>query len=631
MSLSYFKNLESKMENQLKRNKNWVKDLFKACWGVINFTRSLFLNILFLILVIFIIAGIASSGKEPIIVESNSVLKLNLVGEIVEEKTFVDPYSQFMADALGDNESSPEILLTDILSTLKKATTDDRITALLIDVQYLQGSGLNKLQEVGHALKQFKKDSGKPILIYGDYFSQSQYYIAAHADEVVLHPMGAVTIDGFARYRMYLKSALEKLKVNTHIFRVGTYKSAVEPFIRDEMSEAAKLANQQWLGDLWSDYKSDVSSAREFEPSNFDEQLEGFLTKLTKVNGSLADFALENAWVDKLMTHQDFDTYINSEWVSEEPAFIVLKDYLTATKQPSMINTKDKVGIVVAKGTIYNGSRTPGEIGGDSTAKLLKQAREDDQIKAIVLRVDSPGGSAFASEVIRNEIEAIREAGKPIIVSMSSMAASGGYWISATSDEIWASPTTITGSIGIFGMLTTFEDSLDTLGITTDGVGTTELAGFSPTRALSPVMGQVIQTSVEHGYDQFISLVAKERKMTKAEVDNIAQGRVWSGKKAFELGLVDKLGYYQDAIDSAAQHAELTDYQVSFVTKKLTPYQILMNDLFSAYAPKIEVSNTKASNGMMSIINSIMNETKTWTQLNDPVGMYLYCYECDVN
>ena len=619
------------MEHQLKKNKNWIKDLFKACWGVINFTRSLLLNIVFLILFIFIIAGIAASGEEPVIVESNSVLKLNLVGEIVEEKTFVDPFSQFMADTLGDNDSNPEILLIDILNIIKKATTDDKITALLIDVQYLRGSGLNKLQEIGHALNQFKQTSGKPVLVYGDYFSQSQYYIAAHADEVVLHPMGAVTIDGFARYRMYLKSALEKLKVNTHIFRVGTYKSAVEPFIRDEMSEAAKIANQQWLGDLWSDYKLDVSNARKFEANNFDEQLEGFLTKLKKVNGSLADFAIDNSWVDKLMTHQEFDSYINNEWINEEPNFIDLKDYIKATKKPTFENTKDKVAVVVAKGTIYNGSRTPGEIGGDSTAKLLKQAREDDQVKAVVLRVDSPGGSAFASEVIRNEIEAIRQSGKPIIVSMSSMAASGGYWISASTDEIWASPTTITGSIGIFGMLTTFEKSLETLGITTDGVGTTELAGFSPTRALSPVMGQVIQTSVEHGYDQFISLVAKERNMTKAEVDNIAQGRVWSGKKAFELGLVDKLGYYQDAIDSAAQHAELTDYQVTFVTKELTPYQMFINDMFAAYVPSVEMTNMKADNNMLSIINSIMGETKTWTQLNDPVGMYLYCYECDVN
>jgi len=619
------------MENQLKRNKNWIKDLFKACWGVINFTRSLFLNILFLILAIFIIAGIAASGGEQVVVESNSVLKLNLVGEIVEEKTFVDPYSQFMADALGDNESSPEILLTDILTTIKKATNDNRISALLIDVQYLRGSGLNKLQEVGHALNQFKETSGKPILIYGDYFSQSQYYIAAHADEVVLHPMGVVAIDGFARYRMYLKSALEKLKINTHIFRVGTYKSAVEPFIRDEMSDAAKVANQQWLGDLWSDYKLDVSNARQFEASNFDEQLEGFLTKLKKVNGSLADFALDNAWVDKLMTHQEFDLYVNNQWINESPKFIDLNDYLKATKEPALTNTKDKVGIVVAKGTIYNGSRTPGDIGGDSTAKLLKQAREDDQIKAIVLRVDSPGGSAFASEVIRNEIEAIRASGKPIIVSMSSMAASGGYWISASTDEIWASPTTITGSIGIFGMLTTFEDTLETIGITTDGVGTTEIAGFSPTRSLNPVMGQVIQTSVEHGYDQFIGLVAKERNMTKLEVDKIAQGRVWSGKKALELGLVDKLGYYQDAIDSAAKHADLAEYQVTFVTKQLTPYQMFINDLFAAYAPSVAVTNTKANNGMMNIIKSIMNETKTWTQLNDPVGMYLYCYECDVN
>jgi len=618
------------MENQLKKNKNWIKDLLKACWGVISFTRTATLNILFLIIATFILIAILAGGEPTVIVENNSVLKLNLSGEIVEEKTFVDPYSEFMSGALGDTDSSPEILLTDILTTLKTAATDSRIKALLIDVKNLQGSGLSKLQEVGQALDRFKQTSNKPVLVYGDYFSQSQYYIAAHADEVILHPMGGVSIDGFGRYRMYLKSALEKLKVNTHIFRVGTYKSAVEPFLRDDMSEPAKIANQQWLGDLWSDYKADVSKARNFESTNFDEQLDDLLAKLKDVNGNFAQFALNNSWVDKLMTHQEFDLYIDEQWLGQKAKTISLNDYLAATKQPFLENNKDKVGIVVAKGTIYNGSKSSGEIGGDSTAKLLKQAREDDQVKAIVLRVDSPGGSAFASEVIRNEIEAIRLAGKPIVVSMSSMAASGGYWISASTDEIWASPTTITGSIGIFGMLTTFEDSLAEFGIKTDGVATTEMAGFSATRALNPVMGEVIQTSVEHGYDQFISLVAKERNMSKADVDSIAQGRVWSGKKALKLGLVDKLGSYQDAIDSAAERAGLTDFKTTVIKKKLSSYEILMNDLFAAYAPKITESANN-NNGMLSVLNRIMAETKTWTQLNDPVGMYLYCYECDVN
>lgn len=620
------------MENKVKRNNNWIKDLLKACWGVLSFTRTATLNLLFLILTIFILMAILAGGEPPVVVENDSILKMNLSGEIVEEKTFVDPYSEFMADALGDSDSSPEILLTDILASLKGAAADSRIKALIIDVQNLRGGGLSKLQEVGQALDKFKQ-TGKPVLVYGDYFSQSQYYIAAHADEVILHPMGAVAIDGFGRYRMYLKSALAKLKVNTHIFRVGTYKSAVEPFLRDDMSEPAKIANQQWLNDLWSDYKTDVSKARGFDLTNFDEQLDDLLAKLKDVNGDLAQFALNNSWVDKLMTHQEFDLYIDEQWLGQKSKTITLSDYLAATKQPTIDLSGDKVGIVIAKGTIYNGSRTAGEIGGDSTAKLLKQAREDDEIKAIVLRVDSPGGSAFASEVIRNEIEAIRQSGKPIIVSMSSMAASGGYWISASTDEIWASPTTITGSIGIFGMLTTFEDSLAEFGIKTDGVGTTEMAGFSVTRSLNPVMGEVIQTSIEHGYDQFIGLVAKERDMTKAEVDSIAQGRVWSGKKALELGLVDKLGSYQDAIDSAATHAELTDYQVKVIKKKLSPYEAFMNELFTShiatYAPK--VTSTHNSNSMMSVINKIMKETQTWTELNDPVGMYLYCYECDVH
>lgn len=619
------------MQKDLPKNKHWLKDILQACWNVINFTRKAFLNVVFLVIAVLFIGVIAATSETPVPVENNSVLKLKLVGNIVEQKTFVDPYSELLMGALGEQDSPPEMLLTDIIKAIKEAETDNKISAIHLDLHSLFGAGLSKLQEIGSALESFKANSQKPVIAYGDYYSQSQYYIASYADEVILHPMGAVGMDGFGRYRMYYKSALEKLKVNAHIFRVGTFKSAVEPYIRDDMSEPAKEANTQWLGDLWQQYKSDIAQNRKFPISNFPEKLDEYLPKFEQANGSFADFAVQNQWVDKLMTRQEFDNYVENEWLPEKPKYVSLANYLTNLNTlPDLEVAPAKIGIVVAQGTIYNGKRNPGEIGGDSTAALLKQARIDKNVKAVVLRVDSPGGSAFASEVIRNEVEALKQAGKPVIASMSSVAASGGYWISASADEIWAAPTTITGSIGIFGMFLTFEDSLSYLGLNTDGVATTDMAGLSATRKLNPQMAQLIQTSVEHGYDQFLGLVSTERNMTKEDVDSVAQGRVWSGEKAKELGLVDELGSFNDAIAAAAEKAGIEDYDIKIMKKPLSPMDQLMMDLFSAVAP--EPSNPITQHkGILKILAEVGKELSEWTEFNDPAATYIYCVECTVN
>ncbi|NVK24487.1 MAG: signal peptide peptidase SppA [Gammaproteobacteria bacterium] len=615
-------------KTELKTNKHWLRDLIKACWNVINFSRKFVLNFIFIVVVILVFGAVMSSSAPPEPIANNSVLKLNLNGEIVEEKTFVDPYQEFLSGAMGDNDEPPEVLLTDILYALKQAESDERITAVILNLHGLFNSGLSKLVEVGNAIESFKQNSGKPVIVYGDYFSQAQYYVAAHADTVVLHPMGAIGIDGFGRYGMYYKSALEKLKINAHIFRVGTYKSAVEPYMRDDMSEQAKQANQQWLGELWQEYKSGVVAQRAELNGNFDEKIDDFLQKFKAVDGDFAQFALNNHWVDELMTPQDFDQYLKSEVLKGKPKYVSLNRYVGDLEfaAPEFIE-QDKVGIVVARGTIYNGKRAPGEIGGKSTAALLKKAREDDSIKAVVLRVDSPGGSAFASEEIRNEIQAIQRAGKPVIASMSSLAASGGYWISASADEIWAAPSTITGSIGIFGMFMTFEDTLSHLGIHTDGVGTTQMAGMSVTRELKPGMKDVIQTAIENGYDQFIGLVADERNMSKQAVDEIAQGRVWSGKTAKELGLVDNLGSFAEAIEAAAAKAELVDYELQVIKKTLSPFEQFINDSFKTYLPKPSYSSQQ-SQGLFAILNNIAKDLDAWTQFNDPFGMYVYCLEC---
>lgn len=621
------------MSSEITTNKNWFFDLIRACWGVLNFTRKAILNIIFIILAVIIFGAISSKKDQPIIFSDNSVLELKLVGDIVEEKAVVDPYAELMNDALGATNTRKELLLTDILNAIDFAANDKKITMLKLDLHGLQNAGLSKLQEVANAIKRFKETSGKPVVAYGDFFTQSQYYLASHADTVILHPMGSIILDGFGRYNTYYKSALEKLNVNSHIFRVGTFKSAIEPYIRDDMSEAAKEANSQWLNELWDMYKADVANQRDLNESHFDEKLSIFYDKFKSVDGDFSDLALTNKWIDMVMTHQEFDAFMKQELNASKVNVITLNKYLDFVDQTFPVLNADKVAVVVASGTIYDGNAKPGEIGGHSTAKLLKDARLDDSVKAIVLRVDSPGGSAFASEIIRNEIEAIKASGKPIVTSMSTLAASGGYWIAASTDKIWASPSTITGSIGIFGMFLTYEETLAKLGVYTDGVGTTELAGLSSARKLPSEMKNIIQLSIENGYRQFLNLVSQERDMTVKEVDKIAQGRVWSGQTAKELGLVDELGYFDDAIKGAAELAGIEDYSVITIQEPVVGFDKIIQEFLGMAkvvlpTPTLQVSDNRP-NPFSSLVNKMWNEATGWLKFNDPKHMYIYCIECE--
>jgi protease IV len=622
------------MSSNIASNKNWFTDLLKACWGVINFTRKAILNILFLIIAFLIIAAMSNSNEQPITFSENSILELKLVGTIVEEKTNVDPYAEILRDAMGSNDDNPEVLLTDILNALDHAANDPKITMLKLNLHGLRSSGLSKLQEVGYAIARFKEKSKKPVVVYGDYFSQTQYYLASYADTVIIHPMGSVLLEGFGRYRSYYKSGLEKLKISSHIFRVGTFKSAVEPYIRDDMSPAAKEANTKWLGNMWEMYKADVAQQRDMTEKHFDEKLDGLVAKFESVNGDFAELALTNKMVDMVMTHQEFDDYLKEQQATSKLKYVSLNKYLSYVEQKSPILTNDKVGIVVARGTIYDGTAKPGNIGGHSTAKLLRRARLDDSIKAVVLRIDSPGGSAFASEIIRNEIDALKAAGKPVIASMSSVAASGGYWIAASADEIWASPTTITGSIGIFGMFMTFENTFAELGIYEDGVGTTELAGINVARSLPKGVGELIQLSVENGYRQFLNLVATERSMTVEAVDAIAQGRIWSGKTAHGLGLVDQLGLYDDAIAAAAEKAELTDYSITTIKAPVKGFDKMIQELLgvahATFGESEIISNAVnvKTSPLAKAFNGLINDASEWIKFNDPKHTYIYCMDC---
>lgn len=628
---------------------NLFKFVLLGIWRLFTLTRSVVLNLVFIVLLIGFITML-STDTEQVIVPQKSALVLNLVGDLVEQKREVNPMDALLLEALDEKEDKPEILLADVLDVIAKAKNDDRVHLLVLQLQGLKSTGLSKLQDIGAALTDFKS-SGKQIIALGDHFSQDQYYLVSHANDIWMNPQGFMLLDGYGRYQMYFKSALEKLAINQHIFRVGTFKSAVEPFMRDDMSTKAKEANALWLNDLWQQYKEDVASQRGFSVNNFDDSITDLVNKFTNANSSFANYALENNWVDQLKTRaqmrSDLIDIVGKNKKGNSYNHVGFNDYLAATTSiiPLAGESTSKVAIIVAKGTILNGIQKPGTIGGDSTAKLLRRARTNDKVKAVVLRVDSPGGSAFASEIIRQEVELLKAAGKPVVASMGTYAASGGYWISAPADKIYAAPSTITGSIGIFGMMMTFEDSLSKLGIHTDGVGTTDIAGFGPTQPLTEGMSQLFQLSINKGYQDFIGLVAANRNMTLAQVDAVAQGRVWSGKKAKELGLVDELGNLTDAVVAAAKLANLDNYDTllieketssrnKFIQKLMGQAQSLTATTFgfddSTTSSELGSFNSVNNKPMTQFINQLQTEFLKMNQFNDPQGMYTLCIACSI-
>lgn len=620
-----------------------IAKLFKGIWHALNFSRRLIVNLVFVVLIIGIVAAMMSS-EEEVLIPQDSVLRLNLSGKLVEQLTYVDPVDAALDDAFGPSDKPMEVLVDDVIKVINKATHDDRIKAIHLDLKSLHQGHLDKLRDITVALDAFKAQ-GKPVYAHGPYFTQTQYYLAAAADEISIHPYGGVSIKGFGTYPMYFKDALDKLHVTQHIFRVGTYKSAVEPFIRNDMSDAAKEANKLWLNSLWEQYKNDVTARRPFNVDNFDETLTQLSEKMSSVSGDSAQFAIKYGWVDSLKTDQQFNekmvALVGTNAKGNKYKQVKYKEYLASisgfSTQPSPFT--DKVAVVVAKGQIVDGKRKAGVIGGESTAALLRKARLDDSVKAVVLRIDSGGGSMFASEQIRDEVLAIKEAGKPLVASMGSVAASGGYWIAASANEIWASPSTITGSIGIFGTIFTFENSLKELGVYSDGVATTELRSSSISRGIDPQYADIIQMGVDDAYDKFLSMISEARNLNKEKVDEIAQGRVWLAPQALEFGLIDKLGTKGDAIESAAALASLEHYEVFTVEQTLSEKELLMQQIFGAEIVQSLLPSASQTDTFQRIthqsINQLINKVQQSANMielyNDPNSIYSLCTMCDVS
>jgi len=609
-----------------------VKAIFKKLGSVLDstlvFVRRVFVFIIILVLAAAIIGGLSGQKIE---IPEEAILVLDLEGPLVEELSQTE-FEQVINEFT--DSGTPEILLSDLIKIIESAKNDERIKYLLLDLEHFGGGNPSKLQAVARALKDFKTSEKKIIAYSGLGYSTSSYYLAAHADEIHMHDYSALLIEGYRSFRTYYKSFFDKFYIDSNVFKVGEYKAFVEPYFRDDMSEEAKNNVIEWISVLWSTYLADVSEARDIDSAKFKNYIDFPVEALKLSNGDLAKAALEAGLVDKLSNKREFHDYLVSLSGDAEDDS-VNSITMNAYKETIDLNSnsysdglkESNIALIIASGSIIDGSSGPATIAGDDFVRLIRKAYRDESVKALVLRVDSGGGSAYASEVIADELEKFKQSGRPIVASMSSVAASGGYYISAPADKIFANPTTITGSIGVGGFIPTFERALDQIGIHEDGYSTVDLT-TSPFQTLTEKDKEIIQMSVDDIYVKFITKVAEGRSMSVEEVDAIARGRVWIGEKALEIGLIDELGDLEDAILAAAELAELEadNYGVKVILREDQGFGFAF-PIATKFKTMLEFFGfTFASESYQPVLNWLQQQTQLLSELNDPRGIYYHCF-----
>lgn len=610
--------------------------IFRFIWNCLNFLRRVLMNLLFLLVAAILFIGISlfvgEQNKQPL---PQGALRLNLDGFLADNR---DQNSELKA--LLNNlqqQAMPEKISTfDVIFAITQAKKDERIKGIVLDLNHFEGGDLPSLTFIGKALNEFKQ-SGKPVIAVSDNYSQKQYILASYADKLYLHRQGQVELTGLGGEQFYYKSLLDKIDAQPHIFRVGTYKSAVEPLLRDDMSEAARQNASQWLNAMWHNIQTTVSDNRHLKKEQVFPSTNDFLQQVKNLKGDLTQYALNNKLVTEAATHYQTEEYLKQQFgIDQENHYqhIDFSDYLAGLPDYETANiTDNNIAVVRIEGAIIDGESDEENVGGDSIARLLREAAEDKSVKAVVLRINSPGGSASASEIIREEVEHLQQLGKPVVVSMGGMTASGGYWIASTADYIVADKNTITGSIGIFAAFVTLEKSLANLGIHSDGVKTSPLASMSPFTALSQEYSDVIQLSIEHGYDQFISLVAKGRNLDKTQVDNIAQGRVWLGEEALKHKLVDQLGDFNTAVEIASEKMKskekgLADAQIGFLWLSEEQDRGLLSLLAQKRSSVVQYLLRAVGVDHFVESKQMRQQLGLLTEFTDPKGQYLYCLNC---
>lgn len=608
-----------------------IAGFFKWAWRLLNFVRELVLN-LFFILLVLVGVGIwlqLSSNSTTTSDGTRGALLLDISGTVVDKPSVSNKLGVIGRQLVGSSSDRlQENSLFDIVDAIRQAQTDKNITGIVLDLKDFAGGDQPSLNYIGKALREFKS-SGKPVLAYGDNFTQSQYYLASFANKITLSPHGVVDLHGFATNSLYYKSLLDKLKVSTHVFRVGTYKSAVEPFLRNDMSPAAREADSRWIGELWQNFLNTIADNRKIPSDQVFPGAAGLLAGLQKTAGNSAQYALNHQLVDNLATRPEMDQTLIKQfgWSKKDKDYNAISLYDYSVAKPA--HKGGRIAVILVNGAIIDGEDTGGNTGGDTTAAQIRAARLDDKVKAIVLRVNSPGGSVNASEVIRAELVAARAAGKPIVVSMGGMAASGGYWVSTPADYIIASPSTLTGSIGIFGVINTVENSLAEIGVHTDGVSTSPLADVAITKALPEQVQQMMQLTIENGYQRFINLVAQSRHQTPAQIDAIAQGHVWTGQDAKANGLVDSLGDFDDAVHKAAELAKLKQWHLAWYQDQPGMLDIVFSNLSgSAYGLLPAALQTLLPQPLAETAMALKAQSNKLAVFNDPQNRYAFCLTC---
>jgi protease-4 len=621
-----------------------IGKIFSGIFRGLDILRK-FLHLLLLLLIFGIVVGALRTSIPH--VADRSALVLQPYGEIVEQLTG-SPVDQALARAQGN--AKPETLLWDLTDALKAAKKDARIAAVVLDLNYMSGGGQPTLAELTAAIQDFRS-SGKKVVAFATAYLQESYYVAAAADEIYVDPLGLVGIDGYERYRTYYKEVLDKLGVEVNLFRVGAYKSAAEVYVRTDMSPEDREESVAYLNALWLNYRTAVAEARGLTPEDINSYVNNLVPALLAAKGDAAKVALDAKLVTGIKSSIEVERRLvqmvgsdsgddNIEKIEADESdagesynSTSLEDYLRIVHAEKAARGagKAKIGVIVASGEILDGSQPPGTIGGETTAELVRTAREDDDVRAIVLRIDSPGGSVFASEQIYREVRAAQAAGKPVVVSMGDLAASGGYYIASSADEIWAHPSTITGSIGIFGAIPTFQNTLKKIGVSVDGVGTTNLSGqLRVDRPLGADAKLLIQSLIEKGYEEFLGHVSEGRKKTRDEVHAIAQGRVWIGTDARSNGLVDQLGLFEGAVASAAKRAELEEYEIERIEPVLSWAEQLALEIRIKFATEVgEVAAKLPAMQMAREFEPVARELQRWTRMNARDHRYAYCF-CDI-
>jgi len=608
---------------------NMLARVLRGIWRGLDGLRKL-LHLLVLLAIVGFLVGLMRVSIPH--VPDSAALVIKPQGQLVEQLSG-EPLQRAVSQVQG--EEHPETLLWDLVDALHGAAKDRRIKAVLLDLDNFDGAdGLPPLQELARAIRDFRA-SGKKVIAYGTTFMRDQYYLAAQADEIYLDPQGYVLIEGYGHYPMYFKQALDKLDVDLNVFRVGQYKSAVEEFTRDDMSPQDREQASAYLASIWSTYQRDITSVRHLEPGAVTQYVNSLAQATAAANNSTAEAALRAGLVTALKSKQDVERRVAELVGEDEPSGsfhqVSSDDYARVVHSDTALGRRDRtrIGVIVASGDILDGNQPPGSIGGDSTARLIRAARLDDKIRALVLRVDSPGGGVAASVEIYREIKAFEAAGKPLVVSMGSLAASGGYYISAPANEIWASPATITGSIGIFAIIPTLNRTLAKVGVDVDGIGTAPLSGqLQLERPLNNDARAFLEDTVDHGYDEFVAHVAAGRHMTAQQVNAIGQGHVWSGADGARIGLVNHLGSFDDAVKAAARLAKISDYKVQFIQPEVSWAEELALSLETRAARVYLASDPGARSAALIAerLDPLAREVEHLSRWMLPNRVYSYCF-----